>query len=89
MLSADFLVAGVSALALTVAIVYLLREKLGWRGGRLVGAAFVLAQVFAIGGLVAAHYPAFADIWQAIVAGLVVWLSAMGAWSGTKAVLGK
>ncbi len=88
-MNTDFLVAGVSALGIVVALVAVLRQRLGWRGRRLVVAALIVGQMLSVGSWAAVHFPQYADLWQAIIAGLVLWLMAMGAWSGSKAALEK
>ena len=80
----DVIIAGVSALGLTVALVALLRQRLHWCGLRLVVAALVCGQVLAIGSWGSVRYPGFTELWQAIITGLVLSLSAMGFWSGSK-----
>jgi len=82
----DFLVAGVSALAITIAFVFALRRMLHLTRQGTVVAAFVIGQLLSVGSYMAVRYPEFTELWQAIVGGLVVALMAMGTWSGGKAL---
>lgn len=85
---ADFLVFGVSAVALVVALVQLLKA-LGLDGRWAPLAAIGLGLLFSGGNALAQLLPWFAQAWQVAIMGLVVGLAASGIYSGSKALRGK
>lgn len=85
---ADFLVFGVSAVALVMALVQMLKGAgLSARWAPL--ASIGLGLLLSGGNALAQILPWFGQAWQVAIMGLVVGLAASGVYSGTKALRGK
>jgi len=85
----DFVVAGIPAGVVVVALVEAIKRLLKLDGDVAIAVALVVGVLVAVGAHLASISPVFSEWWQTIVAGLLLGLAACGLFDAGQAVKSK